>query len=91
MAAEKEKKPRSSAAASKSSPKSNKEELDKVEANIEKLQSDKQAGDAIIQKGNKKLEKVVSATSKHIRKKSCNFPNLRLILGCSGKRSVMKN
>ena len=49
--------------------KSNKKELDEVEANIEKLESDIQMADAIIQEGNKQLEKVLFATSKHIQKR----------------------
>ena len=65
--------------------------FDEAEANIVKRESDIQVTDAIIKDGSMQLEKVRSATSKHIQTKSCNSPNLRLILNCRGKGSVMKN
>ena len=61
-------------------------ELDEVEANIEKLESDFQAADAIIQEENKQLEKVLFASSKHIQKESSNLPNLRFTRAAEEKK-----
>ena len=79
-----------SAAASRSSPKNNKKELDEVKANIGILKNDIQVADAIIQEGNKQLERVLYATSKHIPKKELQFAQSKIDIGQHRKRKCHK-